>query len=230
MTASENREPPWLARRRALFMRPDAARYLRPDYERWLKPEARDAADAFKANFNPDQPRDDLGRWTDANGNVVADGQPDDAGELPVLPVSDDLFAGQSLNQHIIDEHVGKTDTEPAERIRQTQFLGFIATVGMDRNGSFDSMESARDLTRQTINNNADDVERVASGQTKDAFLTWRFGFVTGREAVLDLETSTIRMRNTYMVGVAIVHDPNAISGYRIVSAYPRNYNLRIGR
>lgn len=64
-------EPPWLERRRKLFMRPDAHRYLRPDFERFLPPGA-------KANFNPDQPRDEQGRWTDAGG--AGDGSNAEAG------------------------------------------------------------------------------------------------------------------------------------------------------
>lgn len=39
-----------------------------------------------------------------------------------------------------------------------------------------------------------------------------------------------IRFRPTYMVGVEIKHHPKSRLGYRIISAYPRNYNARIGR
>jgi len=38
---------------------------------------------ALKAGFNPEQPRDEIGRWTDANGNVVATRRIRLAGEIP---------------------------------------------------------------------------------------------------------------------------------------------------
>jgi len=100
----------------------------------------------------------------------------------------------------------------------------------MDRNGSFDSIESARDFISQTIANNPGDVARVASGETGVKFLTWRFGYPTGREAILDTPDSEVRMRTTYEVGVLIVHDPQSDFGYRVANAFPRNFNPRTGR
>jgi hypothetical protein len=100
----------------------------------------------------------------------------------------------------------------------------------MDRNGSFDSIESARDFISQTIANNPGDVARVANGEVEGKFLVWRFGYQTGREAILDTPDSEIRMRPTYEVGVLIVHDPRADFGYRVVNAFPRNFNPRTGR
>jgi hypothetical protein len=100
----------------------------------------------------------------------------------------------------------------------------------MDRNGSFDSIESARDFISQTIANNPGDVARVASGELEGKFLIWRFGYQTGREAIMDSPLSEIRLRPTYEVGVSIVHDPNADFGYRVVTAFPRNFNPRTGR
>jgi hypothetical protein len=100
----------------------------------------------------------------------------------------------------------------------------------MDRNGSFDSIESARDFISQTLKRNSEAAQQVASGAQDGLFLTQRFGYQTGKEAYLDLDTSRIGMRPAYEVGVAIVHDDSRSSGYRVVTAYPRNYNLRIGR
>lgn len=54
---------------RRRWMRPDAARYLRQDYARFLPP----GALAAKANFDPEQPRDEMGRWTDAVGDQSAE-------------------------------------------------------------------------------------------------------------------------------------------------------------
>jgi hypothetical protein len=134
------------------------------------------------------------------------------------------------LNRHIIEEHVGKTDEDLKTRIRESQIRGLFARIGMDRNGSFDSIESARDLISQTIGNNLGDVARVASGDIEGKFLIWRFGYQIGREAILDTPDSDVRMRPTYEVGVVIVHDPRSDFGYRVVTAYPRNYNPRTGR
>ena len=58
----------------------------------------------------------------------------------------------------------------------------------------------------------------------------WRFGYQTGREAIMDPPGSEIRIRPTYEVGVYVVHDPRSDFGYRVVSAYPKNYNPRTGR
>ena len=91
-------------------------------------------------------------------------------------------------------------------------------------------MESARDFISQTIANNPGDVARVANGELNESFLVWRFGYQTGREAIMDPPGSEIRMRPTYEVGVYIVHDPRSDFGYRVVSAYPKNYNPRTGR
>lgn len=134
------------------------------------------------------------------------------------------------LNDHIIRDHVAKTDEELKARIRAEQFPGLFRTFGRDRNGSFDSIESAKDFISQTIANNPGDVSRVANGELNDSFLTWRFGYHTGREAIMDPPGSEIRMRPTYEVGVFIVHDQRSDFGYRVVTAFPRNFNPRTGR
>ncbi len=190
---------------------------------------------ARKANFNPDQPRDELGRWTDGGGSAQSG---DDEGNLSNAAADEDDLSPQLvqdnadrlLNNHIIQNHVAKTDEELKARIRREQFPGLFRTIGRDRNGTFDSTESARDFISQTIANNPGDVARVASGQEKDSFVVWRFGYQTGREAIMDPPGSEIRIRPTYEVGVYIVHDPRADFGYRIASAYPKNFNPRTGR
>jgi hypothetical protein len=199
-----------------------------------------DFAPRQKANFNPDQPRDELGRWSDAGGAADGGGSGDNEGtenddrsnvadeEAVPEPVQD--RTDRLLNRHIIENHVAKTDEELKARIQREQFPGLFRTVGRDRNGTFDSMESARDFISQTIANNPGEAARVASGQEKESFLVWRFGYQTGREAIMDPPGSEIRMRPTYEVGVYIVHDPRADFGYRVVSAYPKNYNPRTGR
>jgi hypothetical protein len=184
-----------------------------------------DFAPRQKANFNPNQPRvaagnADGGQWTSGGGARSADG------EAQLIQDNSDRL----LNRHIIENHVAKTDEELKARIQREQFPGLFRTIGRDRNGAFDSMESARDFISQTIANNPGDVARVASGQEKETFLVWRFGYQTGREAFMDPPGSEIRIRPTYEVGVYIVHDPRTDFGYRVVSAYPKNFNPRTGR
>jgi hypothetical protein len=115
-------------------------------------------------------------------------------------------------------------------RIAASQFRGLFVEFGMDRNGSFASADSAREWIAQTIKNNSGEVAKVASGEKDEAFITWEYNRETGREAYTLPPDPEIRMRMTSNVGVAIVHDKNSPAGYRIVSAYPRNYNTRIGR
>lgn len=54
----------WLARETRRWMRPDAHRWMRPDFRRFLAPGER------KAGFDPEQPRDDWGRWTETEEEV----------------------------------------------------------------------------------------------------------------------------------------------------------------
>lgn len=199
--------------------------------------------------YSPDQPRvpagsSEGGQWTSGRGQGTegSDGIGDDRSvysdavsqtaddeENPASqPVQD--ATDRLLNNHIIRDHVAKTDEELKARIRAEQFPGLFRTIGRDRNGSFDSIESARDFISQTIANNPGEVARVTSGELRDSFLVWRFGYQTGREAIMDSPGSEIRMRPTYDVGVYIAHDPRADLGYRVVTAYPRNFNPRTGR
>ena len=182
-----------------------------------------------KAGFDPDQPRDEQGRWTDSGENEGVSGGRENSNEDPAPEQVQD-GGDRLLNNHIIRNHVAKTDEELKARIRAEQLRGLFARSGMDRNGSFDSIESARDFISETIANNPSDVAEVAGGRSKVKFLVWRFGYHTGREAIMDFPGSEIRMRPTYEVGVLIVHDPRADFGYRIANAFPRNFNPRTGR
>jgi hypothetical protein len=219
-----DRETNWREHQRSIYMRPDPKLYLRPDPTLYLRHDAHrflpPQADEHK--YSPDQPRvlagnPGGGRWTSAAGNEAGSD-------------ASDFEKDRYLNKHIVDNHVGKTDEELKERIRNAQVRGLFVTVGMDRNGSFDSVESAKDFIKRTLDYNPDAVSMVASGRSPDAFVTWRFGNETGREAYLETPDSDIRIRKTYNVGVFIAHDPRSELGYRIISAYPRNLNPRIGR
>lgn len=77
-----------------------------------------------------------------------------------------------------------------------------------------------------TIDFNPETVVRVASGDEKDAFLTWRFGYPTGREAYrIPQYSENIRFRKTYMVGVRIVHGEVGGTLYRIYDSWSTELN-----
>jgi hypothetical protein len=68
-----SREALWLAHQRQRWMLPDSSRWLRPDHAKWVRPEPawRTPAELYERKYSPDQPRDELGKWTDGGG--VAD-------------------------------------------------------------------------------------------------------------------------------------------------------------
>jgi hypothetical protein len=76
----------------------------------------------------------------------------------------------------------------------------------------------------RTLERNKATVDMVASGKLQDAFVTARFGFITGREIFRPDPTERYYyFRPTYGVGVDIRHDPGSSRGYRVHTAYPRN-------
>lgn len=239
----------------ARWVRPDAARWFKPGVDlRGVFPAL--AHKAFNPN-QPRVPagRPDGGQWTDEEG-APGSGLATPMGEINFGDISSEIGSlglseirpresGQEvgiqlvgdpptmpdrlLNQHILRNHVGQSDEELTTRIRQNQLRGLFISIGMERNGSFESEENARDYIRRTLELNPDTVQQVSSGQQREAFLSERFGEGTGREAVLDRETDEIRVRKTFNVGVAIANDPRSPAGYRVITAYPRNYNPRLG-
>ncbi|MDR6304812.1 hypothetical protein GGQ85_002527 [Nitrobacter vulgaris] len=78
-------------------------------------------------------------------------------------------------------------------------------------NGSFVSVESANDFVNRTLERNPDQVEAVATGR------------LAGREAFREDVDAVPYLRDTYGVGVSIVHDPRAARGFSVITAYPRN-------
>lgn len=64
------------------------------------------------------------------------------------------------------------------------QPFGFGASIGTCRHGSFASLEDANDLTNRTLEQNRAAVEEVATGKKDEEFVTQRFGYRTGREAI----------------------------------------------
>jgi len=127
------------------------------------------------------------------------------------------------LNRHIIEEHIGKTDEELATEFAKRGFNFYTGSAIGKRLGSFDSRESANDFIGQTLERNQSIVDQVSSGKKVEYFVAARFGYRTGREIYRPSPYSRPYMRNTYGVGVLIRHDPTTASGYRVITAYPRN-------
>lgn len=124
---------------------------------------------------------------------------------------------------HTLRDHVGKTDEELLQVMNAERGdVGFYGYV-RQRQGTFESAESANDLVNRTLERNTAAVDEVASGNQDKGFLTSRFGHITGREAYRPNPDADPVLRNTYGVGVGIVHDARTSRGYRVYTAYPRN-------
>ena len=181
--------------------------------------------------YDPNQPRvpagsSEGGEWTGGNGgNTVSlpSDVPSRYAQLDAgLPRSIDLRDEEARGGHALREHVGKTDEQMLARVRASKRIFPIVIYGLKRDGSFKSVESANDFVNRTLSQHASEVELVASGKEKKAFLKSRFGYKTGREAYTAGRLDPY-LRDTYGVGVYILHDPRSKNGFRVDTAYPRN-------
>jgi hypothetical protein len=158
-------------------------------------------------------------RGSGVEGDGIDDGDTDseNLSDFIVKVAADDSDRRYSVNLreeevrgHALDEHSGKSDleleTEFKRRGYDTPYVSFVPK----RLGSFASDESANDLVNRTLERNKATVDMVASGELKDAFITSRFGFITGREIFRPDPTERhYYFRPTYGVGVDIRHDPD---------------------
>ncbi|WP_246685388.1 RNase A-like domain-containing protein [Methylobacterium sp. WL103] len=181
--------------------------------------------------YHADQPRmpagnPNGGQWTDGDaGN--GHGSDDDA---RIVHVSDDadrrytvvLSEEEARGGHTLREHVGKTDAEMMGRVLASRRTFPVIDYGIRRDGSFESVESASDYVNRTLEQNAAEVDDVATGKRSNAFITSRFGYRIGREAYTAGQLEPY-MRTTYGVGIFILHEPRSPRGYRIYTAYPRD-------
>ncbi len=177
--------------------------------------------------FNPFQPRvpagtREGGRWA-GDGSLIQPAAGRERDRISGAELAKDPY----LNRHIVDGHVGKTDAEMIERVADSYRRGLFGLLPpilpYKRDGSFDSIESARTFIREALEKNSDAVQRVAEGSEPEAWLKSRFGYPTGREAVSIPKDKPIRMRTTYGVGFFIVHDSSVEKGFRIITAFPMN-------
>jgi hypothetical protein len=130
---------------------------------------------------------------------------------------------------HTIAEHVARSDSYLLARVRGERGPALIRK----RAGSFPSVEAASKLVSSTLSSdtieanqvltNRERVGRVARGERNGDFLILEFETKTGREAYANSEYSEPYLRDTFGVGVLIVHDEDDPSGFTVVDAYPRN-------
>ncbi len=130
---------------------------------------------------------------------------------------------------HPITEHVGKDDAYLLARVRGERGPYLIRK----RVGSFPSLEAANKLVSATLAStergkgqalsNRERVELVARGEVGGDFITLEFSKQTGREAFAPSELAEPYLRDTYGVGVVIVHDETSKTGFTVFNAYPRN-------
>ena len=181
--------------------------------------------------YNPGQLRvpaghPDGGRWTREDG---AEDIPTEEDARLILVGSEedqkynvDLRAEEGRGGHTLGRHIGKSDDELFERVRKSQWRTLLSNGGERRDGSFESIDSANALVNATIDENKPKVDLVASGTKESVFITNQFGYKTGREAYSNDE-GVVYVRDTYSVGVYLIHDPNSARGYRVRTAYPRS-------
>ena len=171
----------------------------------------------LKAGFNPDQPRDDHGRWAGAGGGTRV-AQAGGAERYRVVLPDEEARGG-----HAIRTHVDKSDAELFADLRTRTMRSLWVSSGYAAQGAFDSVESANDFTNRVLEAHPAEVDRVASGASEEEWLETRFGYRTGREAFRPDVDGAMYIRPTYGVGVLIRRDRRSPRGYTVITSYPRN-------
>ena len=165
----------------------------------------------------------DTGIRTDAtsseSGVQVAAG-----GGRPGYPI--DLQEEETHGGHTVGAHVGRSESSLLSDIRE---IALSAGDAIDfanglREGSFPSLEAANKLVNATVSQNQDKVDLVTGGLSPREELDAVFGSPTGYEAFLRTGRSTPYIRDTYGVRVVIIPDQNSAKGYRVDTAFPRNF------
>jgi len=171
------------------------------------------------AKYSPDQPRDEIGRWTTGGGSGdtrVAQGD-----RLSGYPV--DLREEDRRGGHTIDQHVNVSYEALAERVQRAADAAVEqgdAFSGLSI-GSFTSLDAATKLVNSTISDNADKVSAVSRGERPFAILEKHFTSPTGYEAYLDRRNAQPYERDTYGVKVLILRDAGSSKGYHVRTAFP---------
>ena len=195
-----------------------------------------------KAGFDPDQPRvpagnSDGGQWTSDGGSgagrndptVLSDATADNVFEPGTRLAADDSAASYRIDLkeeearggHAISAHVNRSPEALVAQAREN--FDRNPNARESRSGSFSSLEAATKLVNSTLAQNRDMVDRVATGELPRTIVFAQFSSVTGIEAVIPRIHSQPYFRETYGVGVIIVHDQFSSHGYRVLTAFPNN-------
>jgi hypothetical protein len=132
-----------------------------------------------------------------------------------------DLLADEKRGGHTIGKHVNRSPSALIAQAREA----FLTDphIRDSRSGSFSSLEAATKLVNSTLSQNQAIVDQIAIGMRNIALVSAKFESVTGIEAVAPSIQSQPYIRETYGVGVIIVHDRLAPKGYRVWTAFPSN-------
>jgi hypothetical protein len=196
-----------------------------------------------KAGFNPAQPRDERGRWTDGGGasgggindpRVLSDATPENQ-SIPGRRYAQNesarhrsvVLEDEPRFDHINNKHIARSDSELLDRLRGSYYRGVTLYGFQPAEGSFSDVRSGNDLINQTLQANSALVDQVAAGQVLEATLEHRLGYPTGKEAFRPDVDADPYIRKTYGVRVVIRHDPQSRRGYRLVTAFPVNERKR---
>jgi hypothetical protein len=198
----------------------------------------------FQQKYSPDQPRvpagnRDGGQWT-SGGGAQGTGDAGDDGAQSILDIVSqdslqstpaalndrassrvDLSAEEARGGHTIEKHVNRSPEALVAQVREVfDERPYARNV---HSGSFSSLEAATKLVNSTLAQNQDIVDKVASGLLSEKTVFAQFNSITGIEAVAAHIGSQVSIRETYGVGVLVVHDPSSPRGYIIWSAFPSN-------
>jgi hypothetical protein len=182
---------------------------------------------AVSLKYRPDQPRVPAGSGREsgrfANGGGSGSGRVRVAQGDRLQGYAVDLREEEARGGHTIKDHVAKSPDRLLDRVREEQSA---ATRKRDLSdglavGSFSSLDSATRLVNSTVAQNQALVGQVARGTLPAKMIAAQFDSATGYEAYAPTERSQPYMRQTFGVGVVIVHDPGSDKRFRILSAFP---------
>lgn len=173
--------------------------------------------------FTVSQPRvpagnPDGGRWVAEGGDIVLVAQNEPPRQYAV-----DLAEEERRGGHAILRHVGRSDEDMLNEVRQDRVRGLVESYSRKVEGTFLSVETANDLVNRTLEADSATVDLVAAGRLTLGELDKRFGYPTGREAFRPEPDAEPYIRKTYNVRVVIVPDPARPRGYRVLTAFPKN-------
>ena len=151
------------------------------------------------AKFNPNH--DELGRF--ATGDGAGSSSP--ARIHPVADSTKDRYSVNLLDEekrggHAIERHVNRSDESLLAEAAIPEKQNFFETR-FKAIGSFGTLSDANNFVNRVLESNTALVDSVATGVRQDAWLETRFGFPTGKEAIVLDDSGTPNIRLTYNVG-----------------------------